>query len=372
MYNGNGLDNRILFVYNTSMSKNKISSFDPRYTITPRLLELIKTITVQIALLNNRRFSKVVLAEFELHAREISTFSSTSIEGNPLPLTEVRKILKNHPHNITDSQKEVVNYNEALVMLNKQLTAIKGIEFNLPFILNIHKIIMNGLLLKSKCGSLRCEPVFVNDPRLRKTVYWPPDHGDVQVLMKSLVGFVQKNRAHIDPLILAGLFHKQFVITHPFSDGNGRTVRLATKALLADMGLNTFNLFSFENYYNRNVNRYFSTVGVPGNYYDIADNIDFTAWLEYFAEGILDELYRVTKELNATVIEPAVVLQEYQKAMLAYIDEHGFITDREYSRLTDRARPTRAIDFNKMIEMGYIERFGKGKATYYKQKNRPE
>ncbi|MHB9156250.1 MAG: Fic family protein [Endomicrobiales bacterium] len=354
------------------MSKSKIFPFNPRYTITPRLLELIKIITAQIALLNNRRFSKVVLAEIERHAREISTFSSTSIEGNPLPLTEVRKLLKNHPQNITDSQKEVINYNEALIMLNEQLAANGNAAFNLPFILNIHKIITKRLMLKSKCGSLRCESVFVNDPRLRKTIYWPPDHGDVQALMKSLISFVQQKRVQIDPIILAGLFHKQFVTIHPFIDGNGRTVRLATKALLAGMGLNTFNLFSFENYYNRNVSRYFSTVGVRGNYYDISNDIDFTAWLEYFAEGILDELYRVTKELNATVIEPATVLKEYQKAMLAYIDKQGFITDREYSRLTDRARPTRAIDFNKMIEMGYIERLGKGKATYYKRKNKPE
>ncbi len=354
------------------MEKNKVSPFDPRYHITPRLLELIKTIAAQIALLNNRRFSQVVLAEFERHAREISAFSSTSIEGNPLPLTEVRKILKSHPRNITDSQKEVVNYNEALIMLNEQLAAGKNVAFNLPFILRIHETIMNGLLLKGKCGSFRCEPVFVNDPRLRKTVYWPPDHGDVEALMRSLTGFVQQRKVEIDPIILAGLFHKQFVIIHPFIDGNGRTVRLATKALLAGMGLNTFNLFSFENYYNRNVSRYFSTVGVHGNYYDIAGDIDFTAWLEYFAEGILDELYRVTKELNATVIEPSAVLKEYQKAMITYIDEHGFITDREYTRLTDRARPTRAIDFNKMIELGYIERLGKGRATYYKRKNKPE
>lgn len=350
------------------MNDKILSPFNPRYTITPRLLELIKNITAQIALLNTRRFSQVILAEFERHAREISAFSSTSIEGNPLPLTEVRKILKSHPRHITDSQKEVVNYNEALVMLNEQLAFNRNVPFSLPYILNIHKTIMNGLLLKNKCGILRREPVFVNDPRLRKTIYWPPDHGDVPFLMKDLISFVRQNSTQTDPIILAGIFHKQFVVIHPFIDGNGRAVRLATKVLLAGMGLNTFNLFSFENYYNRNVSRYFSSVGVTGNYYDVEKDIDFTAWLEYFAEGILDELFRVAKELNATISEPSAQLRDYHKAMLAHIEKHGFITDREYAHLTDRARPTRAIDFNKMIAMGYIERFGKGKATYYKLK----
>ena len=49
------------------------------------------------------------------------------------------------------------------------------------------------------------------------------------------------------------------------------------------MGLNTFYLFSFENYYNQNVSRYFEEVGVSGNYYEIKDKIDFTSWLAAIA-----------------------------------------------------------------------------------------
>lgn len=350
--------------------KNKLIPFAPRYTITPKLLETIKAISVQIALLNTRRFPKVVLAGLERSAREISAYSSTSIEGNPLPLTEVRKILKNLPQNITDSQKEVLNYNQVLIGLNEQVTK-KGIPpFNLSLILNIHKTLMRDLLPKGQCGKLRVEPVFVNDPRQQKTVYWPPDHDDVLVLMNELIDFVRKNALQLDPLVIAGIFHKQFVVIHPFIDGNGRTVRLATKVLLAGLGLNTFNLFSFENYYNRNVSRYFQKVGALGDYYTITPTLDFTLWLEYFAEGILDELYRVSKELDRAVAEPSAALKDYHQKMLEYIEKNGFITDRDYARLTDRARPTRAIDFNKMIELGYIERFGKGKATYYKLKKK--
>jgi Fic family protein len=348
--------------------KHKLVHFNPAYTITPKLLDLIKKISVKTAFLNMRRLPKVVLVEFERHAREISAFSSTSIEGNPLPLTAVKQILKNKPQNITNSQKEVVNYNDALVTLNKQLEKQKALQVSLPLILRIHEIVMSGLHLKSKCGSLREEPVFVNDPSQHKTIYWPPDHGDVRLLMNELIDYVKQNVSQIDPIVLAGIFHKQFVIIHPFIDGNGRTVRLATKVLLAGIGLNTFNLFSFENYYNRNVTRYFQNVGVIGNYYDIAKTLDFTTWLEYFAEGILDELYRVAKELDTAVVEPSTDLKEYHKDMLAFIEKKGFITDREYSQITARARPTRAIDFNKMISLGYIERFGKGKATYYKLK----
>ena len=88
--------------------------FQPNYAITDKLLANIKRITSLINDLNNRRFPEVVLAEFEKAARAISTYASASIEGNPLPLTEVKKILKSKPAHIRDSEKEVLNYNQAL------------------------------------------------------------------------------------------------------------------------------------------------------------------------------------------------------------------------------------------------------------------
>jgi Fic family protein len=169
----------------------------------------------------------------------------------------------------------------------------------------------------------------------------------------------------VDPLILAGIFHKQMVIIHPFMDGNGRTTRLVTKALLAAMELNTFNLFSFENYYNRNVTKYFQTVGEFGNYYELIDKIDFTKWLEYFTEGIIDELLRVQKLLSGISLNPTNQLQSWHLKILEFIREKGFINENEYAKFSDRAKSTRALDFQKMIELGLIEKKGKGRATYY-------
>ena len=218
---------------------------------------------------------------------------------------------------------------------------------------------------KFESGKLRERPVVVNDPRTGKVIYLPPDANDVKKLIEDLTRFVNINRNEIDPLILAGIFHKQVVIIHPFMDGNGRTTRLATKVLLAEMGLNTFNLFSFENYYNKDVTKYFQTVGEFGNYYDLIDKIDFTSWLEYFTEGIIDELLRVQKMLPEVGISPQTKLQPYHLKILEFIKEKGFIADRDCAKLVDRARATRALDFKRLIELGLIARKGKGKATYY-------
>jgi Fic family protein len=191
----------------------------------------------------------------------------------------------------------------------------------------------------------------------------------VRSLLNELIKFVEHGKGEIDPLILAGIFHKQMVIIHPFMDGNGRTTRLVTKIVLAGMGLDTFNLFSFENYYNRNVSKYFETVGVRGNYYDIAEQIDFTGWLEYFTDGIIDELLRVEKSLSQVAASPHTELQPHHHKIMEFIEQKGFIADRDYRKLTRRAKATRRLDFNRLIEMGLILRQGKGKNTFYVSKD---
>jgi len=213
----------------------------------------------------------------------------------------------------------------------------------------------------------RKQAVIINNPQTSKVLFLPPDSVDVRPLVDELIKFVNTNKK-IDPVILAGLFHKQFVIIHPFMDGNGRTARLVTKILLAEMGLNTFNLFSFENYYNQNLTEYFNKVGAFGDYYDLVKKTDFTAWLEYFAEGIFQELIRVKKDLSLAVLTPRTELKPYHKKILSFIKDKGYIADRDYAKLTNRARSTRNVDFRKLIKLGLIAKKAKGKATFYQLK----
>lgn len=315
--------------------------------------------------LNSKVLSNTILMNMERNARELSVNSSTQIEGNPLPLTDVKKILKSRPEHIRDTEREVINYNKAMLILDEQIKSRNISKLSNEFIYKIQSIVIDGLMNKSYVGKYRTEPVFVNDPIKRKTIYLPPDVKDVKPLMSELVEFVNENENEIDPLIIAGLFHKQAVIIHPFIDGNGRTTRLITKTLLAKLGINTFPLFSFENYYNSNVTKYFQNIGVYGNYYDIANAIDFTQWLEYFTDGIIDELNRVKSQFP----QYQERLEPHHKQILEYIKKHGSITAREYAKITDRAKATRIQDFKKLVDLGLIVTVGIGKATYYISKN---
>ncbi|MEI6887039.1 MAG: Fic family protein, partial [bacterium] len=289
--------------------------FKPKYTITDSLSTSMRKVGELMGELNSRAFSGTALLNMAREARALSSFSSTSIEGNPLPLTDVKKLLKSNPVNIRDTEREVLNYNKALLNLDRKFELNEDIRISNDFICEIQSIVIDGLIQKSYIGKYREQPVFVNDPRKRETVYLPPDHKDVNSLMTELVEFINSNEGVIDPLIIAGIFHKQSVVIHPFMDGNGRTTRLVTKTLLAKLGMNTLKLFSFENYYNNNVTKYFEKVGVLGNYYDIFKGLDFTAWLEYFVEGIIDELIRVKSMLP----EYQERLEPHHKVIIEYI-----------------------------------------------------
>lgn len=337
--------------------------FNPQFRISPTLLKRIKRITLLVHELNKLGVSDLAFAELQAEARALSTFASTSIEGNPLPLTDVKRLLKTQPEQARQSEQEVLNYNQVLSVLSEDLNQ----PLTLDLLLDIHQGVTVGLLPEHQSGRLRQEAVIVYDPRTREVAYLSPDYEDVPGLVNELLAFVEDNRQTLDPLLLAGIFHKQLVVIHPFIDGNGRTTRLATKLLLAGLGVNTFNLLSFENYYNQNVTRYFEKVGLYGNFYDLVEDLDFTPWLEYFADGILDELLRVQKIIEQRQATPDTRLEKHHLLILQTVDEQGFITDRDYSRLTERAKATRTLDFKKLLEMGYIVREGRGRGTYYRR-----
>ena len=206
--------------------------------------------------------------------------------------------------------------------------------------------------------------VVIRDPRvLDSIIFMPPDHSDVAKLCDMLFAYVRENLDEIDPVLLAGLFHKQMVIIHPFMDGNGRSTRLMTSAILGIAGLDFWSTFSFEAYYNRNVTRYFQMVGETGDYYDLKGQTDFSNWLEYFAEGILDELKRVQKSLP----ERSLRLTPHFETILRYIDQHGSITQKEYGTISNRSLAARKKDFAKLTDMGLIRKIGGGRSVHYEK-----
>lgn len=340
-------------------------SWTPKYTISNKLLSTIREIGESLGELKSFSLSDQDLAKLEIDARELSSYASTSIEGNPLPLTDVKRLLKTQKENVRDTEREVLNYNKALQALYADVRSGK-FKLDIKTLERIQGQVVNGLMDNpSHCGALRKAPVILRNPRkIDEVVFIPPDSKDVRKLTGDLLKFIENNIGKIDPIILASIFHRQCVIIHPFIDGNGRTTRLLTTAILGKAGLDLFEIFSFENYYNRNITRYFKAVGLEGDYYDLKGDIDFSAWLEYFADGILDELRRVRKALPEQAgAKPRLEL--HHKQILAYIEKHGSITQREYGTISSRSLASRKLDFDKLLKLSLIKTEGTGRGTYY-------
>ena len=338
-------------------------TWQPKYTITNRLIATMRRIGEAIGEIKTLGLSPNALARLELEARALSTHASTSIEGNPLPLTDVKRLIKAGPVHIRDTEREVLNYNKALQKIYADAKSGTFI-LNAATMKSVQAIVVDELMDNpDHVGKIRQEPVLIRDPRRPDSVVFiPPNHEDVARMFKELVTFINDHGDEIDPIILAGIFHRQCVIIHPFMDGNGRTTRLLTTAILGQGGLDIFEIFAFENYYNRNISRYFQAVGLKGDYYELEAGIDFTAWLEFFADGILDELRRVR---GIIPIDAPIRLEEHHRRLLTYIGEHGSISQREYGQISNRSLAARKQDFQKLLALDMIERKGGGRSIYY-------
>ena len=53
--------------------------------------------------------------------------------------------------------------------------------------------------------------------------------------------------------------------------------------------------------------------------------------------------------------------------ILGHIDAHGTITDADYAGLTERAKATRTLDFNRLIDLGFIARHGRGRNSHHRR-----
>ncbi|XP_051912378.1 protein adenylyltransferase FICD-like [Hippocampus zosterae] len=336
--------------------------FDPNFTIRPRLLRTMREIGETLGVIRVSHLSDARLARLTHAARALSAHASTSIEGNPLPLTDVKRLLKQAPGQVRDTEREVLNYNRALEWVQEQVKA-ERFELNTATFETVQGMVVDGLMENPfDVGRIRQKPVVIRDPRAPdSTVFLPPDHGDVKGLCDDMFAYLRDHVGELDPVLLAGLFHKQAVIIHPFMDGNGRSTRLMTTGILGMTGLDVFPIFSFEEYYNRNVTRYFQMVGEQGDFYDLTGGADFSVWLEYFAEGILDELKRVQKTLPAQ--QPR--LEPHHRLILEHLESHGSITQQEYGGISNRSLASRKNDFARLVELGLIRPVGGGRSIHY-------
>ena len=140
-------------------------SWHPKYTISNKLLLTIREIGESIGEIRANDLTGTALAKLELNARELSSYASTSIEGNPLPLTDVKQLLKTHKENIRNTEREVLNYNHALQTLYQSVRQ-NHFSLSVKTLEHVQGQVVDGLMDNvSHCGALRQDPVIIRNPR---------------------------------------------------------------------------------------------------------------------------------------------------------------------------------------------------------------
>lgn len=268
-------------------------AFLPNFTITPQIAKLIADIEVSRQSVSNLPITAKMLATLRQTARLASTHYSTAIEGNRLSQEQVKEVIAGggkFPNRERDEQ-EVRNYYRALDYVER-LAKLSG-TITERQIQTLHGLAYTGV---EKPTPYRDGQNVIREGTRGIVVYIPPKANDIKVLMRNLVGWINKQSSILPIPLLAGIAHYEFATIHPYYDGNGRTARLLATLLLHKYGYGMHGIYSLEEYYAKNLPAYYAalTVGSNDDYYEgNRASADITGFLEYFISGMADSFAKV-------------------------------------------------------------------------------
>jgi cell filamentation protein, protein adenylyltransferase len=192
----------------------KKSEYQPPYTITPAMLNLVAEIGELIG-----RYT--VLAEQNLTPRlrrenRIRTIqASLAIENNTLTLEQVTAVIDG---------KQVLGHPREIQEVRNAFVAYEAMEGWKPtsrkHLLAAHGLLMSTLM--DNPGVFRSSGVGIF--RGEQVVHMAPPADRVPHLMDRTLDWLKRTEEH--PLVAGCLFHYELEFIHPFADGNGRMGRL--------------------------------------------------------------------------------------------------------------------------------------------------
>lgn len=253
----------------------------------------------------------------------LESIASARIEGNRTTLVSAANdVIENEKQTRNEAIKEIRNIREGIKFIEEQIKP--GAPITLSHIRELHKIAVKGL---KEDGSKTPGRFRTDEVEIQDSSHKPPIHNEVPALMQELVDYINEDSEAKFDILKTAIAHHRFTAIHPFDNGNGRTARLLTYAMLAtqkfvdDYGmriLNPSSIFCIDRQ----------------QYYDMLAKADkgttagLERWCLYVAKGIEDEVSRVMKLLDkdyavANLILPALKTAHVEK----------YINDEEYEIL---------------------------------------
>ena len=255
-----------------------MNDYIPPFNITNKMLDLVDRKIEKMGRLDNyNNLNKMPILRRNNKIRSI--YSSLRIEANSLTFNQVKDVINGKM--VIGPQKEiqeVKNAYNAYEMINKVD------PYSIDDLKKIHGIMT--YLTVEESGDFRKGDEGVMDGDI--CIFIAPKPEYVDKLMRQLFDFIKRNKDIIHPLILSSVFHYEFVFIHPFSDGNGRTVRLWQNILLTKWKP-IFEYVPIETAIKKYQNDYYKAIA---NCNAKGDSTEFIEFMLKMIDEVLDDLIK--------------------------------------------------------------------------------
>ena len=172
-------------------------------------------------------------------------------------------------------------------------------------------------------------------------------------------------RAEYDPLLLIPMFILDFLCLHPFNDGNGRMSRLLTLLLLYRSGYIVGKYVSMEMLIEKTKETYYEALQNSSIEWH-NNRSDYTSFVRYYL-GIVLKSYNEFQDRIEHLKHHKLSKADRVKAV--FEKKLGIVKKSDIATLCpDISETTIERTLKELLESGFIEKVGKGRATGYTKK----
>jgi len=309
----------------------------PPFTISNKMLELVAAISEKVGQISSHKELQAK-PQLRKNNRIRSIHSSLKIEANSLSLSKVWDVINGQP--VLGDWKEIQEVKNAYNAYEK----VEKIDpFSILELKKLHGIMTYKTVEESGEFRLGDEGVFSGD----ECIFVAPPPYMVPELMKNLFDWMKKYKTQVHPLIMAAVFHYEFVFIHPFSDGNGRMARLWHTALLYNWR-EIFAYIPLESQIEKFQNEYYDAIAtchVNGN-------------SDVFIEFILAQIDQILDTVITQVSATEVYTSEYVKRLLGCMEyDVPYTANALMEQLGLKSKETfRKNYMNPALAQGFVKR----------------
>ena len=274
-------------------------------TPTPKFDSSLTKIILELEHLKNRPVktttSESVFLQLKNLLHAVEAVASARIEGNH---TTIASYIEKRDDKNYENDEQIIEISNLIVGLDFIDRYVMDEPISADFIKELHRVVVSGLTHEGdkRAGAWRDEPRFIANAK-----HQPPEPYDVPDLMRELIGYINSDDGEQYDLLKIAIANHRFVWIHPFGNGNGRTDRLMTYALLCKKGYiapGRMRLFNPTAVFAGDRNKYYDMLALADDY---KDN-HILEWCEYFLSGVRDEIKKSESLADAEFVNKKILL----------------------------------------------------------------